>query len=73
MEFLFFTGYLKKVKVRMNEDNEILITLAIPNEEIRLIYKNTILNWFYEWIKARDLSKMYEAMLNGDALSFEMN
>ena len=69
--FLFFTGYLKKVKVRMNEDNEILITLAIPNEEIRLIYKNTILNWFDEGIKSRDLSKMYEAMLNGDALTFE--
>lgn len=69
--FLFFTGYLKKVKVRMNEDNEILITLAIPNEEIRLIYKNTILNWFDEGIKSRDLSKMYEAMLSGDALIFE--
>lgn len=55
----------------MNEDNEILITLAIPNEEIRLIYKNTILNWFDEGIKSRDLSKMYEAMLNGDALIFE--
>ena len=69
--FLFFTGYLKKVKVRMNEDNEILITLAIPNEEIRLIYKNTILNWFDEGIKSRDLSKMYEAMLNGETLTFE--
>lgn len=69
--FLFFTGYLKKVSVRMNEDNEILITLAIPNEEIRLIYKNTILNWFDEGIKSRDLSKMYEAMLDGDTLTFE--
>ncbi len=69
--FLFFTGYLKKVKVRMNEDNEILITLAIPNEEIRLIYKNTILNWFDEGIKSRDLSNMYEAILNGDTLTFE--
>ena len=69
--FLFFTGYLKKVKVRMNEDNEILITLAIPNEEIRLIYKNTILNWFDEGIKSRDLSRMYDAMLSGDALTFE--
>lgn len=69
--FLFFTGYLKKVKVRMNEDNEILITLAIPNEEIRLIYKNTILNWFDEEIKSRDLSNMYEAILNGDTLTFE--
>ena len=41
--FLFFTGYLKKVSIRMNEDSEILITLVIPSEEIRLIYKNKIL------------------------------
>ena len=41
--FLFFTGYLKKVSIRMNEDSEILITLVIPSEEIMLIYKNKIL------------------------------
>ncbi|MEG2935367.1 MAG: AAA family ATPase [Clostridium sp.] len=69
--FLFFTGYLKKVDIKMNEDNEIVASLAIPNEEIRLIYKNTILNWFDAGVKSRDLSKMYDAMLSGDAETFE--
>lgn len=69
--FLFFTGYLKKVDIKMNSDNEIVASLAIPNEEIRLIYKNTILNWFDAGLKSRDLSKMYDAMLSGDAETFE--
>lgn len=36
--FLFFTGYLKKVS-EVSEDDEIRLSLAIPNTEIRLIYK----------------------------------
>ncbi|SFA99730.1 AAA family ATPase [Clostridium frigidicarnis] len=69
--FLFFTGYLKKAWVKMNEDNEIVVGLTIPNEEIRIIYKNTILNWFDTNVKSRDLTKMYDAMLTGDTEAFE--
>ncbi len=69
--FLFFTGYLKKAWIKMNEDNEIVAGLTIPNEEIRIIYKNTILNWFDSGVKSRDLTKMYDAMLSGDAETFE--
>lgn len=69
--FLFFTGYLKKAWVKMNEDNEIVVGLTIPNEEIRIIYKNTILNWFDTNVKSRDLTKMYDAMLIGDTEAFE--
>ena len=50
--FLFFTGYLKKVSIRMNEDNEILITLAIPNEEIRLIFENELVDLLNESISS---------------------
>lgn len=70
--FLFFTGYLKKQWIKMNENNEIIAGLTIPNEEIRIIYKNTILNWFDAGVKARDLTKMYDAMLSGDAETFEL-
>lgn len=69
--FLFFTGYLKKAWIKMNEDNEIVAGLTIPNEEIRIIYKNTILNWFDSGVKSRDLTKMYDAMLTGDVETFE--
>ena len=35
------------------------------------IFRNKVLEWFNEQIKTRDLSAMYEAMLNGDILTFE--
>lgn len=43
--FLFFTGYLKKVGEHMQADT-IYIVLAIPNAEIKYIYRNTIMDWF---------------------------
>ena len=43
--FLFFTGYLKKVGERL-EDVTTYVTLGIPNLEVKYIYKNTILTWF---------------------------
>ena len=43
--FLFFTGYLKKTDERM-EENVHYISMAISNEEVRVIFKNTVLSWF---------------------------
>ena len=43
--FLFFTGYLKKVREHMQADT-VYITLAIPNAEVKNIYRNTIMKWF---------------------------
>lgn len=68
--FLFFTGYLKKVSTRMIED-DIYVNLAIPNKEVRAIYRNKIENWFRDEVKALDLNVMYEAMLSGKADIFE--
>ncbi|MBB6625297.1 AAA family ATPase [Clostridium gasigenes] len=69
--FLFFTGYLKKEYIKMDENNKIIAGLSIPNEEIKIIYKDTILNWFDAGVKSRDLTKMYDAMLSGEAEEFE--
>ena len=68
--FLFFTGYLKNVSIRM-ENNERYITMAIPNIEVKTIYSDKISTWFRDDIKVQDLSVMYEAMLKGDAETFE--
>lgn len=68
--FLFFTGYLKQVEKRMEEE-EVYVTFAIPNLEVRGIYKNTISNWFRDEIKLQDLSEMYRGMLEGDAQGFQ--
>ncbi len=64
--FLFFTGYLKKISQKY-ENDEIFLTLAIPNVEVLSIYRNHIRTWFDEQIKMRDLSSLYQAMLAGDA------
>jgi hypothetical protein len=48
--FLFFTGYLKKVSGKMEEEN-IKIKVKVPNKEVLYIYKNIIRNWFNETIK----------------------
>lgn len=68
--FLFFTGYLKKTSEKMVEDDTKMITLSLPNMEIRYVYKNTILNWFERKTAQKDLSKLYQAMLDGDTESF---
>lgn len=63
--FLFFTGYLKKVSESFEERN-IRLTLAIPNEEVKYIYENIIMEWFREEIEKEDLSKLYRAFEEED-------
>ena len=43
--FLFFTGYLKKISERQ-EGETIYMEMAIPNSEVRYVYKNAVLRWF---------------------------
>ena len=40
--------------------------MAIPNSEVRYIYKNTVLRWFEEKTKKKELSPLYESILDGD-------
>lgn len=68
--FLFFTGYLKKIEERREERN-IYLTMALPNEEIAYIYENTILEWFNRKLKSTDLNKLHKAVLEGDCETFE--
>ena len=63
--FLFFTGYMKKVSER-KEGEDIYLTMKIPNVEIRSIYKNQISAWFEKQIKNTDRGVLNKAVLNGD-------
>lgn len=63
--FLYFTGYLKKISERL-EDDAIYVSLAIPNTEIRSLYKRTILAWFDKRAKKTDLSDLIQAFEDGD-------
>ncbi|MDO4555963.1 MAG: AAA family ATPase [Lachnospiraceae bacterium] len=68
--FLFFTGYLKQVGMRM-EDVDRYVTMAIPNNELFYVYKNTIETWFHDKVKVQDLTTLYEGMFSGNAEIFE--
>lgn len=63
--FLFFTGYLKVIKQRLEIDT-IFLTLTIPNMEIRYIYRNTIREWFAQRIKLTDFTDFYSNILEGN-------
>ena len=63
--FLFFTGYLKKICEKQEEEIR-YIEMAIPNSEVRYIYKTTVLRWFEEKIEKKDLSLLYKSVLEGN-------
>lgn len=67
--FLFFTGYLKKIG-EYRVDRTIYLKLAIPNEEVAYIYENTIQEWFRQRLEQTDLSYLYTAVLEGDCETF---
>ena len=63
--FLFFTGYLKKIREEQ-EGETIRMEMAIPNSEVRYIYKNAVLRWFEETTEKKELSPLYTSILDGD-------
>ena len=68
--FLFFTGYLKKVSSRQEEEEQILC-MSIPNMEVSYIYKHTISTWFERKQKGFDLKPLYEAIEQRDTENME--
>ncbi len=61
--FLFFTGYLKAVERRFEQDT-IYLTMKIPNTEVRYIYRNVIREWFEKRVESADFVPFYEAVIN---------
>ncbi len=68
--FLFFTGYLKKVGER-KEGNHLKLEMKIPNIEIATIYENSISYWFEQRIKQTDRSPLLHALETGDCEAAE--
>lgn len=63
--FLFFTGYLKAVKKSFREQ-QIYLSMTVPNAGIINIYKNQVREWFMQSIDRQDLSGLTEAFENDD-------
>lgn len=68
--FLFFTGYLKAGKQRL-EGSEIYLELSIPNTEIQSVYQRSIVTWFDRRIKKIDRSALIKALEEGDCETAE--
>lgn len=68
--FLFFTGYLKAGKQRL-EGSEIYLELSIPNTEIQSVYQRSIVTWFDQRIKKIDRSALIKALEEGDCETAE--
>lgn len=49
--------------------NTVYLKLAIPNEEVRYIYQNTIQEWFKKSVRSKDLSSLedYEILSNRES------
>ena len=70
--FMFFTGYFKKISERMDENTqEKFVELAIPNLEVKYIFRTKILKWFNEKIKSEDLSILYTSIIKGEVDVFQ--
>ncbi|EEP53632.1 conserved hypothetical protein [Clostridium butyricum E4 str. BoNT E BL5262] len=71
--FMFFTGYFKKISERMDENTqEKFVELAIPNLEVKYIFRTKILKWFNEKIKLCDMTNLFNAVANENPEAFEV-
>ena len=69
--FMFFTGYFKKISERMDSDDKRYLQLGIPNREVKYIFRTKVLRWFEEKVKAKDLTKLYTSIINKEPEIFE--
>lgn len=70
--FMFFTGYFRRVGERMDvETKQRYVELKIPNEEVKYIFRNKVLGWFQEIINRKDLSVLYHALIRQDPAALE--
>lgn len=62
--FMFFTGYFRKEEEHIDRATNVrYLTLSIPNEEVRYIFREKVLGWFGEQVKARDRNRLFQAFV----------
>lgn len=69
--FMFFTGYFRKVSDWMDWSDNHYVELAIPNREVKYIFRRKILSWFDEKVKAKDRTRLMQAVVDCDAAVME--
>ena len=70
--FMFFTGYFRKEGERMdNRTKQLFVTLSIPNEEVKYIFRTKILSWFEEQVKQTDRTALFASLVNQEPVALE--
>ncbi|MCP5048715.1 MAG: AAA family ATPase [bacterium] len=70
--FLLMGGYLKPTAERMGPTSDkMFYTLAIPNREVKTIYRTIIERYFTSKIENKKLEIMLKALIDGDVKLFE--
>ena len=69
---LYLTGYLTQEK---NERSNGLMSLKIPNKEIKEIFETTVRSWFDDQARLMDRQRLFDAVWSGDpqALTIEIS
>ena len=70
--FFIYTGYLKAIRVYLNEDDCIEAEVAIPNREIRSVMFSSMQRWWQNIkIRGYDVHTLVQALLSGDIATIE--
>lgn len=63
--FLLFSGYLKFEDRKLIEGRT-HCSLSIPNNEVKYVYEEIIINWFNESIGSDEFTEMLKALVDGE-------
>jgi hypothetical protein len=69
--FVLFSGYLKIVHIRIDENNERIGTLAIPNKEILGVFRHLVYRWIACGKTTTSRHPMYRDLLEGNDDGFQ--
>ncbi len=67
---LLFTGYLKAVSKTV-QDGQWRCFLQLPNREVAVFYRKTVLDWFRGSISSEKMQDMLEGLVSGEMAVFE--
>ena len=71
--FLLMTGYLKATKTTLDSDGAYVCELAIPNKEIRTIYRNEIMSLLTDSVGEGTINGLKKALLEKNAEMLKKN
>ena len=63
--FLLFTGYLKQIGMKYQNDENYL-EMVIPNREVEMIYRRTIRQWFDDNLRNTSRENLLKSLISGD-------